>query len=260
MTSVMMTKASNPSFPHFSIITICLNNIEGLKRTHKSLIGQSYTSYEWIVIDGASNDGTSEYLAETGAVWLSEKDKGLYDAMNKGLDRASGSYVLFLNAGDALYDSGVLQEVSKFDADIIYGDALEMTRVKYANDPSYIDALFACHQSIYYKRHTIGSLRYDLRYVIAADYLFTYECLGRAKSLRYMPKVLSEVEPNGLSQKRAKQGRMDLYAIREKYNICSGLSNKSIFMKQCVSAALKLYAPALYWALKSFKKNRTLRA
>lgn len=259
MTSAIMTKASEAS-PHFSIITICLNNIEGLKKTHQSLLGQSYTNYEWIVIDGNSNDGTSAYLAETDAVWVSEKDKGLYDAMNKGLDRANGSYVLFLNAGDALHDLSVLQQVSQFDDDIVYGDALEMTLVKYANDPSYIDALFACHQSIYYRRHIIGSLRYDLRYVIAADYLFTYECLARAKSLRYIPKVLSDVEPDGLSQKRAKQGRMDLYAIREKYSICSSLSNKTIFMKQCVSATLKRYAPALYWALKSFKKNKTLRA
>lgn len=61
-------------------------------------------------------------------------------------------------------------------------------------------------------------------------------------------------------KKKAEQGRVDLYAIRKKYNICSSLSNKSIFMKQCVSAALKRYAPALYWALNSFKKNRTLRA
>ena len=259
MTSVMMTKARKPS-PHFSIITICLNNIEGLKRTHQSLLDQSYTNYEWIVIDGDSNDGTSAYLTGTDAIWVSEKDNGLYDAMNKGLDLANGSFVLFLNAGDTLHDSSVLQQVSQFDDDIVYGDALEMTRVKYANDPSYIDALFACHQSIYYKRHIIGSLRYDLLYAIAADYLFTYECLARAKSLHYIPKVLSHVEPNGLSQKRAKQGRMDLYAIREKYNICSRLSNKSIFMKQCVSAALKRYAPALYWALNSFKKNRTLPA
>lgn len=259
MTSATMTK--NPvSAPHFSVITICLNNIDGLQKTHKSLQKQSYRDFEWIVIDGGSNDGTSDYLAETVALWLSEKDKGLYDAMNKGLNRANGSYVLFLNAGDVLHDASVLQNVSQYDADIIYGDALELGRAKYANDPSYVDALFACHQSIYYRRNIIGSLRYDLRYAIAADYLFTYECLERAKSMHYIPKALSEVEADGVSQQRAKQGRVDLYAIRKKYNICSELSNKAIFLKQCVTAALRRYAPALYWALKYVKKDKTRRA
>ena len=88
---------------NISIITICLNEIGTIEKTCESIIEQSYDNYEWIVIDGASNDGTIEYLSnfqDRILHFVSEKDEGIYDAMNKGIKLSSGKYVIFLNGGD----------------------------------------------------------------------------------------------------------------------------------------------------------------
>ncbi len=84
----------------FSVITVTRNNLVGLRRTHESLRIQSCGDYEWIVVDGASDDGTADYLKKTGANWVSEPDRGIYDAMNKGIARAQGRWLIFMNAGD----------------------------------------------------------------------------------------------------------------------------------------------------------------
>ena len=91
--------------PILSIITINYNNLEGLRSTLNSVFKQTYSDYEYIVIDGGSSDGSEEYLASQGneiTYWISEKDKGIYHAQNKGLSKAKGDYVLFLNSGDEL--------------------------------------------------------------------------------------------------------------------------------------------------------------
>lgn len=114
--------------PLFSIITVTLNNIAGLKETHRSLKLQTFRDFEWIVMDGGSNDASADYLKTTDAQWHSEKDEGLYDAMNEGIARAKGDYLLFLNAGDMFADAGILEEIAKHaekKPDFIYGDALE---------------------------------------------------------------------------------------------------------------------------------------
>ena len=112
-----------------SIITINYNNAIGLKKTIESLIEQSYQEYEYIVIDGGSDDGSKEVIWESlryVSSWCSEKDTGVYNAMNKGIMRATGEYLLFLNSGDYLYDSTVLEDVTSTlsGEDIIYGDLL----------------------------------------------------------------------------------------------------------------------------------------
>ena len=85
--------------PFFSIITVNLNHLEGLTRTAASIAGQSCDDYEWIVVDGGSNDGSVGFLESSSARWSSEADSGIYDAMNKGTQQSRGHYLLFLNAG-----------------------------------------------------------------------------------------------------------------------------------------------------------------
>ena len=92
--------------PKISIITINYNNFEGLKKTIKSVINQTWKDYEYIVIDGGSNDGSVEYLKSldnTINFWVSEADNGVYHAMNKGINKANGEYLLFLNSGDHFF-------------------------------------------------------------------------------------------------------------------------------------------------------------
>jgi glycosyltransferase involved in cell wall biosynthesis len=98
-----------------SIVTINYNNIGGLKRTVESVINQSWKEFEYIVIDGGSTDGSAEYISEMKshfAYWVCEPDKGVYNAMNKGLNVASGEYIFILNSGDCLIDIRVLENVS----------------------------------------------------------------------------------------------------------------------------------------------------
>ena len=113
--------------PKFSIITVNYNNLEGLKKTVESVKNQTYKEFEYLVIDGGSTDGSANYLKQNNIFfdyWISEPDSGVYQAMNKGIGKATGEYLLFLNSGDHFYNDEVLeknhQEIK--DSDIIYFD------------------------------------------------------------------------------------------------------------------------------------------
>lgn len=113
--------------PKISIITINYNNLEGLKRTIESVVNQTWQEFEYLIIDGGSTDGSVEYIeskSEHVDYWVSEPDKGVYHAMNKGIAKSSGEYLLFLNSGDHFYNKKVLaqncQEIK--DSSIIYFD------------------------------------------------------------------------------------------------------------------------------------------
>ena len=115
--------------PKISVITICLNDLVGLKKTVESVLAQDYPSLEYIVIDGGSKDGCKEYLETIkGALYyfVSEPDSGIYNAQNKGAKKSSGQYCIFLNAGDYFYNSTVMSQLVKngLNKDIIYGNML----------------------------------------------------------------------------------------------------------------------------------------
>ncbi len=112
-----------------SVITICLNDLEGLKRTVNSVVAQSFNDFEYIVIDGGSTDGTIDFLKKQEtkiAKFVSEKDAGIYNAMNKGIALANGEYCLFLNSGDYLVNDDVLMSVflQNKSEDILYGNMI----------------------------------------------------------------------------------------------------------------------------------------
>ena len=111
----------------FSIITVCYNNRDGLEKTIKSVICQTYKDYEFIVIDGGSKDGTKELLEQYDDqidYWCSEPDKGIYNAMNKGVTHVHGDYAIFMNSGDFFFNNDVLKNIARIDtnADIIAGN------------------------------------------------------------------------------------------------------------------------------------------
>jgi glycosyltransferase involved in cell wall biosynthesis len=113
--------------PLISVITINFNDRVGLERTFESVFNQTFQDFEYIVIDGGSNDGSKELIEEnTGKIsyWISEPDKGIYNAMNKGISAAKGDYLLFLNSGDILYKNDVLKSCETYlcNEDIISGN------------------------------------------------------------------------------------------------------------------------------------------
>jgi glycosyltransferase involved in cell wall biosynthesis len=119
------------SMPKLSIITINLNNAEGLQKTMESIFDQTFTDYEYIIIDGGSADGSVDEIKKHESklsYWISEKDNGIYNAMNKGIAKAKGEYIMFMNSGDYLYSDKTLNEIFKNsnNEDIIYGDAMSV--------------------------------------------------------------------------------------------------------------------------------------
>ena len=122
------------TLPKISVVTVCLNAAQALERTLASVEAQDYGGIESIVVDGGSTDGTPQVVAKFGHVvskYVSEKDRGIYDAMNKGVGMASGDYCIFLNAGDTFAASDVVKRVFEIcpetPPDVVYGDVVKLT-------------------------------------------------------------------------------------------------------------------------------------
>lgn len=196
-----------------SIITVNLNNRGGLQKTIDSVVSQTFKDFEWIVIDGGSTDGSRELIedyADHFAYWCSEQDKGIYNAMNKGIAHAIGEYCLFLNSGDCLTDSNVLINVGIYlqEDDIIYGDArISYTDGRFENrcypDIISLGYLFEggklCHQATFIKTALFSSKQYDDNYKIAADFLFFLEQAFSGKKFKHVHIFVCDYSMGGIS-------------------------------------------------------------
>lgn len=250
---------TEPSTPLFSIITVTLNNLEGLKRTHASLEMQTVQNFQWIVIDGASSDGTPQYLKMTNAQWLSEPDQGLYDAMNKGIERSTGEYLLFLNSGDEIAASDVLEQLSKAaqeKPDFIFGDYyLHDNRKKFYKKSKKIQkisrGMITSHQAMIYSKKKFGNIRYDLSYKVASDYDLTLRFLMFNKKTIQIEIPICIFESGGLSEKNAFIGRLEQYKIRKNLYILSEIENLAVFCAQFIPWNLRKKFPKLYWFIES---------
>ncbi len=232
----MNNMTMNAIQPKFSIITVTFNAERWLERTILSVLNQSYTNVEYIVIDGASTDHTVQLIKQYEAgidYWVSEPDKGLYDAMNKGLRKATGDYVWFLNAGDTLYTADTLQTiVSKLKKssalpDVLYGEtqivdaqgrALGMRRLKAPRKltwKSFRMGMLVCHQSFVMKRELAPE--YDTSYRLVADYEWCIRCLKRAKRIKHTHLILSNYLEEGLSTANRKASLKERYAVMCRY-------------------------------------------
>lgn len=202
-----------------SIITVCYNNLEGLLRTCNSVVEQTVRSqFEWIVIDGASTDGTPKWLTEHDAEidrWISEPDTGIYNAMNKGVRIASGDYMLFLNSGDELNGADIVAKcLPYFDGstDFIYGDEIHFNPK--ANEsirpwlPSHSfrpsDFIYhtLLHQATFIKRNSKSFYREDVGYL--ADWVFFMESvIQHDATMKRIPLTVSVFWLDGVSTIKA---------------------------------------------------------
>lgn len=173
--------------PVFSIISVTWRDLAGLQATAASIDGQSDRDFEWIVVDGLSDDGTAQWLAAQNLPycrWTSEKDAGIFDAMNKGIDRSSGEYFVFMNSGDVFAASTTLAAVRRAIGaapsrpDLVYGDSIDVQAdgnelYRKARDPGWIRyGMFASHQATFFRRDHFPQLRHDLSYPHSGDYGF----------------------------------------------------------------------------------------
>lgn len=208
--------------PVLSIITINYNNASGLQKTMDSVLNQSFSDYGYIVIDGGSSDDSRkiiEKLQSKLAYWVSEPDKGIYNAMNKGIKQAKGDYLLFLNSGDYLADKDVLSRVfkSNLTADIAYGNMLiEKTdgtiELGYMPDKitfkqMVVDTLW--HPVSFIKRNLFDKYGlYNEDYKIVSDYDFFFKTIIKnSVSTQYLNFTISVYNLTGLSSLPANKAK-----------------------------------------------------
>jgi putative colanic acid biosynthesis glycosyltransferase len=244
----------------FTIVTVVLNDRDGLQRTHKSLTAQTCRDFDWIVVDGGSHDGTPEYLLSYQhdlAWWCSAPDRGLYDAMNIGLTKAEGDYLMFLNAGDTLPEPGTLERIARRICqgerpDFIYGDALERgvgdrLLTKWARSHRFKwYGMFTHHQAMVYRRTSVEGQRFDLTWEIGADYAFTLDTLSKRVRVARVDAPLVLFEGGGRSQRLTTLGRQDQAQIRRTRLNMPVVSSFLIMIVQYAAISLRQRWPVVF--------------
>lgn len=213
----------------FSIITINYNNGDGLRKTISSVLNQTFSNYEYIIIDGGSTDGSAEEIklvADKLTYWVSEPDKGVYHAMNKGIAKANGEYCILMNSGDCFNDNDVLSRIFNgkiSDADIIYGNTLvQIYEYEYLDKAQIVtkkNTMPFCHQSAFTRRVLHLEKPFDTSYKICADKdFFANYYFNGTKTYLVVDTTVSRIEGEGLSSRNIYNQVKESAAIEYKYN------------------------------------------
>jgi glycosyltransferase involved in cell wall biosynthesis len=218
--------------PKLSVITIVYNNVRDIERTVLSVLNQSYANIEYLVIDGASNDGTlailKQYESQISKL-VSEKDKGIYDAMNKGLSLATGDYVLFMNSGDEIYSPKTVENIfaSADEADIYYGEtemyddawnSLGQRRHKAPEHFTWKDFKYGMsisHQAIYIRKSLTEP--YDLTYKLSSDIDWILKAAKKAKKIVNVNAYVAKYLVGGMSKSKHRQSLEERFSIFTKH-------------------------------------------
>lgn len=207
--------------PIISVITVAKNCAPLLAGTLESVDRQTCERFEYIVVDGASTDGSTDVIRKSGRVdkWISEPDSGIYDAMNKGARLAEGEWILYMNAGDTFASPEVLSlleqaAVENPDADVIYGDMLrcgddgsEVLRT--ASDSLKSHRLAFCHQSVMCRRSDMLEFPFDISHRFSADFKF-FKILQREKrKFVHVGFPVAKFDTSGISTRQRSKGLAD---------------------------------------------------
>lgn len=201
-----------------SIITINYNNKVGLQKTIDSVTSQTFKTFEWIIIDGGSTDGSKELIEKYTqhiTYWVSEPDKGIYNAMNKGIKVAKGEYLLFLNSGDYFNEDNIIERViyTEFVADVVYGSSVMVWNKDYRTIwdmpiENVTGKLFfegsLLHQASFIRRNLFDKFgNYDETYMIAADWkFFTKAIVFGNSTVQRLPFTTAVYGVDGISTRR----------------------------------------------------------
>jgi glycosyltransferase involved in cell wall biosynthesis len=211
--------------PLITIVTVVFNGENTIEETILSVINQTYLNIEYIIIDGASSDKTVEVIKkydEKIDYWISEPDGGIYYAMNKGTDLATGEWINFMNSGDIFYNNLVVYNV--FENKNRYGDIVcGNTLFKFGNETIFMYSdinnnmlkLVPKHQSCFIKSTIMKQYKYDTHFKISADYNFLYKACNENKLFEYIDIVVSIYEAyGGISSKRRVEGFLEMLQAR----------------------------------------------
>jgi glycosyltransferase involved in cell wall biosynthesis len=242
--------------PKLSVITIVYNNVRDIERTLLSVVNQTYPNIEYIVVDGASTDGTLELLKKYESKLsklITEKDQGIYDAMNKGLALATGEYVLFMNSGDEIYAPDTVEKIfaTEPDADIYYGEtemfdehwqSLGRRRHQVPDRftwKSFRFGMSVSHQAIYIKRSLTEP--YDLHYQLSSDIDWVIKCAKKSKKIKRVEDYVAKYLVGGMSKKRHRQSLKERFQIFSKhYGLVPNLVNHLIIAVKLAFYYLKI--------------------
>ncbi|QDR82044.1 glycosyltransferase family 2 protein [Sporomusa termitida] len=244
--------------PKVTIITVTRNNGQSLKKAFDSVANQSYPNIEYIVIDGVSTDETLQLISQyenTISYWVSEPDKGIYNAMNKGLNYAHGELVYFLNSDDYFYDRQTIQDVVDLYLQlgkpaVIYGDVMTYSSIagrKVGRSGRKIGlrqvqkGRVICHQAMFMQTEILKKHKFNEEYRIAADYDLQIRCLKVGYQFAYIDKIITHFSIDGLSSLSAgKQA-----TVYEKIRIIRTHFNRCTFYCFYFFAKLKLFRMAI---------------
>jgi len=221
-----------PFTPTLSVITIVYNNVRDIERTILSVLNQTYPHIEYIVVDGKSTDGTLQIIEKHRsriAKLISEKDEGIYDAMNKGLAAAAGDYVIFMNSGDEFYSPETVAQVfaAAPDADIYYGEtemvndereSLGQRRHKAPEKFTWRGFKYGMsisHQAIYIRRSLTEP--YDRRYQLSSDIDWIIRAAKKAKSIVNVHQYVARYLVGGMSKTKHRQSLKERFDIMRRY-------------------------------------------
>lgn len=221
------------SKPLISVITITYNAETTIAQTLDSVASQDFEDYEHILIDGASSDNTLQIARKYANLRiLSEKDSGLYDAMNKGLDMARGQYVIFLNSGDTFHSSNTLSNYAdraRKGDDIIYGDTVivdkdrhivgrrHLTAPLHLTVESFSKGMLICHQAFMAKKEIVP--HFDLNYKFSSDYDWTIKCIANSDPLKCtnLNAITIDYLQDGLTDKNKIKSLKERYVIMRRH-------------------------------------------
>lgn len=215
-----------------TVVTAVLNDAGHIEQTILSVISQTDIEIEYIIVDGGSKDGTLELIGKYKdkiSLLISEPDRGVYDAMNKGIKYSTGDFVYFLNSGDVLLNPSILSKIKFEDVNvrntIIYGnvvvaygniEALEKPR-PFFNSKMKFKGIGICHQSMFFPGELIRNEKYDLSYKIAADYDLVYRLWRKGTEFLYKDITIAKYDwGKGISSNPYKL--LDVY--RENARVC----------------------------------------
>lgn len=225
----------NHPTPKFSVITVCYNAEATIEDTIQSVISQTYHHVEYIIVDGASKDRTMSIVnryREHIAIIVSERDKGLYDAMNKGIGLATGDYLCFLNAGDSFHEDDTLQQMvhsihTPQLPDVLYGETelvdheghfLRMRRLsapEVLTWKSFRQGMLVCHQAFFPRRDLV--MPYDLRYRFSADFDWCIKIMRKSKVLHNTHLTLIDYLAEGMTTRNHKASLKERFRIMTRH-------------------------------------------
>jgi len=224
-----ITKKSHENIPLITVVTVVRNGEKTLEETVLSVINQTYTNVEYIIVDGASTDGTLDIIKKYEDridYWISEPDDGIYYAMNKGIDLTTGEWINFMNSGDKYFNKFTVIDILKEagNNDIIYGDYIR-SNGKRGRSPRNINMLFflmermICHQAIFERKLLLKKNHFDTQYKIIADRKHLMNCYTEYAKIKYIPYIVCVYDIDGCSSNKLKFKKESFQLLYEYYRL-----------------------------------------